>query len=295
VPYTRGREVSRSSASILEEVSRLADTGYRTITLLGQNVNSYGRERRGDAPSRECSFAALLERIGRICDGADQSIWVYFTSPHPRDMSPDVLEAIAGHRSLACQIHLPLQSGDDDVLKRMNRGYDVDRYREVVAEVRHILPSASLFTDIIVGFPGETDAQFEHSREAMREFRFNMAYIAMYSPRSGTRSAEWRDDVPFAEKKRRLHELSGELKTTSLALNRDLVGSVVPVLVTGEDRRPGFLAGRTEGRIVVRLPDPRPDLAHAEAELIGTIVPMQVTGAAALSVEGEAVLPVPTP
>jgi tRNA-2-methylthio-N6-dimethylallyladenosine synthase len=191
-----------------------------------------------------------------------------------------VLETIAAYPHLGKQIHLPLQSGDDKVLIRMNRSYRLEDYRRVVESIRRILPGATLFTDIIVGFCGETEEQFEATRAAMREFRYNMAYIAAYSPRPGAASSRWADDVSGEEKKRRLHELSEELKATSTAANRALVGSTVRALVTGPDRKRGFLAARTEGRIPARLP--------AVAGLApGGMVTLRVSRAAALSLEGE--------
>jgi tRNA-2-methylthio-N6-dimethylallyladenosine synthase len=201
-------------------------------------------------------------------------------------MTDEVLETIAAYPHLGKQIHLPLQSGDDKVLIRMNRNYRLDDYRAVVASIRRILPTATLFTDIIVGFCGETEAQFEATRAAMREFRYNMAYVAAYSPRPGAASSRWSDDVPHDEKKRRLHELSEELKLTSAAANQALVGATVRVLVTEPDRKPGFMSGRTEGRVPVRLPAAR---AHAP----GRLLDMRVTRASALSIEGEAALPLP--
>ena len=276
VPYTRGREVSRPSSGILDEVGRLVGLGYNSITLLGQNVNSYGTDKSG-----ECSFAELLDRVGGLCEKAGRTIWIYYTSPHPQDMSTEVLEAMAAHRSIAKQVHLPLQSGDDKVLIRMNRNYRLDRYRRIVEEIRRILPQATLSTDIIVGFTGETDEQFEQTRRAMREFRFNMAYIAAYSPRPGAASSRWADDVPAAVKKERVQILSDELQRSAGAYNAALVGTTQPVLVEGQARRAGYLSGRTEGRVIVRFPE-RVDVRP------GDIVPVRVTGAAPLSAEGEA-------
>lgn len=270
VPYTRGREVSRPSREILAEVERLVDSGYRSITLLGQNVNSYGLDRR----SNEIGFAGLLDGIGRVTAGAD--VWVYFTSPHPRDMTDEVLETIARYPTIARQIHLPLQSGDDKVLIRMNRNYRLATYRRVVESVRRILPEATLFTDIIVGFSGETLEQFANTKAAMEEFAYNMAYIAMYSPRPGAASARWADDVPQEEKRRRLHELTEVLQRTALEANGHLIGQTVSLLVDGVDRQEGFLSARTEGRIPVRIPA-RPGIE------IGTFVEATVTDCRPLS------------
>lgn len=278
VPYTRGREVSRSSEDILAEVRQLAEGGYRSITLLGQNVNSYGLDRRGG----EISFAELLRRIGSYGEQSGKRFWVYFTSPHPRDMTEEVLEVIARYDCLAKQIHLPIQSGDDKVLIKMNRNYRVDHYRTVVANIRRILPAATLFTDIIVGFSGETEEQFEATRDAMREFRYNMAYIAMYSPRPGAASSRWDDDVSHDEKKRRYHELSAELQVTSSEHNRGLIGRTMTVLVQGKDRKEGYLTGRTEGLLTVRFPS-------GSDELAGRFVEVEITSCAALSLSGKLV------
>lgn len=275
VPYTRGREVSRPSDDILGEVEGLVARGYRSITLLGQNVNSYGLDRRG----AERSFAELLREIGEIGQRSGRQFWTWFTSPHPRDMTTDVLETIAEYPVLAKQIHLPVQSGDDKVLMRMNRNYGMHRYREVVANIRSILPEATLFTDIIVGFSGETETQFEQTRLLMEEMRYQMAYIAMYSPRPGAASSRWADDVPQEEKKRRLHVLQDVLQETSLEYNRSLIGKTITVLCDGEDRRDGFLSAKTEGRVVTRF-------ASADRSLIGRFVELEITGCQPLSLEG---------
>lgn len=280
VPYTRGREVSRPSQEIIAEVTELVERGYKTITLLGQNVNSYGLDRR----SSEMSFHELLQAIGEIGRRSGKEFWVYFTSPHPRDMSDEVLETVAEYPVLAKQIHLPIQSGDDKVLIRMNRNYRLAGYRRVVESVRRILPEATLFTDIIVGFTGETEKQFENTRKAMEEFRYNMAYVAMYSPRPGAASSRWPDDVPQAEKKRRLHELSGLLQESSLQYNRELIGKELRVLVQGRDRK-GYLSGHTEGKLPIRLSGTESE------ELVGSFIDVVVTACAPLSLQGE-LLPV---
>ena len=278
VPYTRGSEVSRPSNDIITEIRGLLDRGYVSFTLLGQNVNSYGK----DQPGRERTFPELLRDVGDMCDASGRECRVYFTSPHPRDMSDESLRVIADHRSLAKQIHLPLQSGDDRVLVRMNRSYQMDDYRQTVGRIHSILPEATLFTDIIVGFSGETEEQFENTRRAMREFRYNMAYVAMYSPRPGAASAHWADDVPHEEKSRRLHILSEELQRTGQEHNQRMVGGTVRLLVEGPDRRTGFLAGRTEGRIPVRF-------ESADSALVGRFVSVKISKAAPLSMEGEPV------
>jgi tRNA-2-methylthio-N6-dimethylallyladenosine synthase len=275
VPYTRGREVSRPSADILAEVQSLVARGYRSITLLGQNVNSYGLDKKG----AEIDFAQLLAAIGRFGEEGGHRFWTYFTSPHPRDMNREVLETIARYPVLAKQIHLPLQSGDDHVLIRMNRNHTMDRYRSIVADVRELLPGATLFTDIIVGFTGETDDQFGQTLAAMEEFRYQMAFIAQYSPRPGAASARWDDDVPQDTKKERLQVLTEVLRTTSREYNTSLVGRTVSVLVERVDKKAGHLSGRTEGRVTVRFPSD-------DEGLVGRFVEVHLTSAVPFSMEG---------
>ncbi len=276
VPYTRGREISRPSDEILSEVKRLVDDGFKSITLLGQNVNSYGLDKKG----AEISFAKLLRKIGEYGNESGKDFWVYFTSPHPQDMTDDVIEAIADYKCLAKQIHLPMQSGDNHVLIRMNRSHSINDYRKIVQSIRRIIPTATLFTDIIVGFTGETDEQFENTVKAMEEFRFNMAYIARYSPRPGATSSRWEDDVNHAAKKERLHRLSGLLQQHSLELNQEMVDKEHKVLVIQSDRKSGYLSGLTEGKIIVRF-------ASDKKELIGKFVNVKITSAADFAIEGE--------
>jgi tRNA-2-methylthio-N6-dimethylallyladenosine synthase len=278
VPYTRGREISRPSAEVMEEVRHLVHKGYKSVTLLGQNVNSYGFDKKGE----EISFAGLLEKIGEFGLGTDRDFWVYFTSPHPRDMNAEVIDTIARYRCLANHIHLPLQSGDNEVLKKMNRNHTVEQYREIINLARKKIPEVTIFTDIIVGFAGESEEHFENTRKIMEELKFNMAYIAQYSPRPGAVSSTWPDNVPAETKKQRLHKLTGVLKKYSAAYNKGLVSSKIKILVTGTDRKHGYLSGITEGRIVTRF---RSD----DISLIGSFVNITVTSAAEFAVEGELV------
>ncbi|MFB6318557.1 tRNA (N6-isopentenyl adenosine(37)-C2)-methylthiotransferase MiaB [Saccharicrinis sp. FJH54] len=276
VPYTRGREVSRPSQEILDEVKYLIDHNYKSITILGQNVNSYGLDKKGD----ELSFAQLLEEIGKMGDASGKKFWVYFTSPHPRDMQADVFHVMARYKCLAKQVHLPVQSGDDKVLIKMNRKHSVEEYRKLVNEIKKVIPQATLFTDIIVGFTGETDEQFENTRAILKEFQYNMAYIAMYSPRPGAVSSRWQDDIPLDIKKQRLHQLSEDLKQVSETYNKSLEGKSVDVLITGKHRREGYMTGLTEGKINVQIKEDDPGM-------IGSIVTVKVTSSRAFSIEGE--------
>jgi tRNA-2-methylthio-N6-dimethylallyladenosine synthase len=278
VPYTRGREVSRPSAEIIAEVESLVNRGYRSVTLLGQNVNSYGLDKKGE----EISFPELLRRIGEMGNTSGKEFWVYFTSPHPRDMTDEVIDVIARYDCLAKQIHLPIQSGDDKVLIRMNRKHTVERYRNIVKTIREKIPQATLFTDIIVGFTGETDQQFENTRRIMDEFRYNMAYIAQYSPRPGATSSRWDNDIPAEVKKQRLHTLTEDLKRSSHTLNRAMIGKTFRVLVRGKERKGDYLTGLTEGRINVRIDS-------SDLSLVGQIVDVTIRTAAEFSVAGELV------
>jgi len=276
VPYTRGREVSRSSEEIMCELENLVNRDYKSITLLGQNVNSYGLDKKGS----EIGFAELLRRIGEFGKSSGKEFWVYFTSPHPRDMSDEVIKVISEYECLAKQIHLPIQSGDNNMLKRMNRKHTIDDYRHIVHTIRTLMPQATVFTDIIVGFTGETDEEFENSRRAMEEFKYNMAYIAQYSVRPGAVASTWADDVPKEVKKQRYHILTDELMKHSIEYNRGLVGKTVRMLVRERDRDARYLSGHTEGRIVIRF-------KSTDDSLIGRMVNVTVTSATPLSIEGE--------
>ena len=278
VPYTRGREVSRKSEDILTELKDLVQKDYKLITLLGQNVNSYGLDKKGE----EINFAELLRRIGEYGNSVDKEFWVYFTSPHPRDMSDEVIEVISQYKCLAKQIHLPIQSGDNAMLDRMNRKHTIDDYRHIIHTIRRLIPEATIFTDIIVGFTGETEEEFENSRKAMEEFKYNMAYIAQYSVRPGAVASTWADDVPKETKKKRYHILTDELMKHSLVYNQELVGKTLKVIATGFDRNSAYLTGYTEGKIVIRF-------KSNDKNLIGKIVNVEVTSATPLSIEGNLV------
>jgi tRNA-2-methylthio-N6-dimethylallyladenosine synthase len=275
VPYTRGREVSRPSEEILNEVKELVEKNYKSITLLGQNVNSYGLDKKGE----EINFAELLQRIGEYGKASGKEFWVYYTAPHPRDMEDEIIEVMAQYDCLAKQIHIPIQSGDDVMLQRMNRHHNLERYRHIIQTIRKKLPTATIFTDIIVGFTHESEEEFENTRKAMEEFKYNMAYIAQYSVREGAVASKWEDDVPKEVKRQRYHRLTEELMKHSLVYNQALVGTTMKMLVEDFDRKNGYLTGHTEGRIVIRF-------ASTNESLIGQIVEVKITSASALSIEG---------
>ena len=275
VPYTRGREVSRPSEEILNEVKELVEKDYKSITLLGQNVNSYGLDKKGE----EINFAELLRRIGEYGKASGKEFWVYYTAPHPRDMEDEIIEVMAQYDCLAKQIHIPIQSGDDVMLQRMNRHHNMERYRHIIQTIRRVLPTATIFTDIIVGFTHESEEEFENTRKAMEEFKYNMAYIAQYSVREGAVASRWDDDVPKEVKRQRYHRLTEELMKHSLIYNQALVGTTVKMLVEDYDRKNGYLTGHTEGKTVIRF-------ASNDESLIGQIVTVKVTSASPLSIEG---------
>lgn len=194
-------------------------------------------------------------------------------------MNDEVIEVISQYRCLAKQIHIPIQSGDDNMLQRMNRKHTLEDYRHIINSIRRMLPTATIFTDIIVGFTGETEEEFENTRKAMIEFKYNMAYIAQYSVRPGAVASTWADDVPKEEKRRRYHVLSQELEKHSYLYNKSLIGTTQKVLVTGDDRKEGYLTGHTEGKIVIRF-------KSSDHSLVGQIVNVEVTSARPLSIEG---------
>jgi tRNA-2-methylthio-N6-dimethylallyladenosine synthase len=238
VPTTRGRERSRPTADIVEEVRRLAERGAKEITLLGQTVNSYGKNLlEGRVP-----FARLLKLLSDI-DGIER---IRFTSPYPRDFRDDLISAIAELPKVMEHVHLPLQSGDDDILKAMRRLYTVEQFEEVAAKLRERVPNIAITTDIIVGFPGETDEQFENTLRVVERVRFDGAFMFAYSPRPGTPAAQMENQVPRAVKQERLQRLIALQNRITCEINSAQVGRVFEVLVEGPSQKdPTKLAGFT--------------------------------------------------
>jgi tRNA-2-methylthio-N6-dimethylallyladenosine synthase len=236
VPYTRGRERSRDADGVIAEVQALVRDGYRQVTLLGQNVNSY---RHGDV-----RFADLLRRVADV-PGVER---VRFTSPHPKDFPTDVIRAIADHPHLCKHIHLPLQAGSDRVLELMRRTYTNAEFRALVDEMRDRIPGLGLTTDVIVGFPTETQAEFEETRRMMEDVRFDAAFIFKYSERQGTYAQrKLPDDVSPEEKTRRIVALVDLQKRITGEVNHTFVGTVQPVLIEDAvEKQPGFVSGRTD-------------------------------------------------
>jgi tRNA-2-methylthio-N6-dimethylallyladenosine synthase len=239
VPSTRGREVSRPAAELVTEVERLAADGVREVTLLGQNVNSYGR----DLPKgAKATFAELLAMVDAV-HGIDR---IRYTSPHPKDMKEDVVRAHAELPSLCEHIHLPLQAGSSRILKAMRRTYNKERYLDRAAMIREHVPDVSLTTDIIVGFPGETEAEFEETLEVVEQVRYDSAFTFIFSPRRGTEAAELDGQLPHAVKRERMERLVELVQRGAQERAQRFVGRTMDVLVEGPSRTdPAKLRGRT--------------------------------------------------
>ncbi len=238
VPAVRGVEVSRRPGDVVREVERLASEGVVEVTLLGQNVDTYGRDLAIDGRRRPI-FADLLRRVG----GVDGIRRVRFTSPHPNDFREDVAEAMAETEAVCEQLHFPLQSGSDRILSAMHRGYHRRKYQERLAMAREIIPGLSVSTDIIVGFPGETDEDFESTMEVVEESRFDQAFMFIFSPRPGTAAARMTHDfVPDDVIQQRFQHLVATQNRISLERNRDLVGATVEVLSEGPSKKRAEMA-----------------------------------------------------
>ena len=257
VPSTRGREVSRPAEELVAEVEGLAADGVREVTLLGQNVNSYGRDLPKDGKT---TFAELLGLIDAV-EGVER---IRYTSPHPKDMREDVIRAHAELPSLCEHIHLPLQSGSSRVLKAMRRTYDRERYLDRVAMIRERVPDCALTTDIIVGFPGETDAEFEETLEVVEQVGYDSAFTFIFSPRRGTEAAGYADQVPHAVKRERMERLVELVQRRAFERAQRFVGREVEVLVEGPSRTDtSRLRGRTRHNKTVNF-----DGAASPGELV---------------------------
>ncbi len=278
VPSTRGRERSREPRELVDEVRRLSCDGVREVTLLGQNVNSYGRDLSG---SRRTTFARLLETIDAI-DGIER---IRYTSPHPKDMREDVIRAHAELPSLCEHIHLPLQSGSSAVLKRMRRTYTRERYLDRVALIREHVPDCAITTDIIVGFPGETEEEFEQTLQVAEEVGYDGAFTFIYSPRRGTEAAAFSERVPHEVSVARMTRLVEVIQRRASARAQRFVGRSVQVLVEGPSRNdPDRLRGRSRHNKVVNF------TGHAEpGELVDVLIShatsQTLTGAAAVTAD----------
>ena len=273
VPYVRGRERSRRPEDILHEVRELVASGCREITLLGQNVNSYGKEFGG-----ECDFADLLSRICEI----EGDYIVRFMTSHPKDASHKLIDTMAANPKIARQFHLPVQSGSDRILKAMNRNYTRESYLSLIRYMREKMPDIAISTDIIVGFPGETDEDFEDTLSIVREARYDMMYSFIYSRRGGTPAAEMEDQIPPAVTGKRFPRLLDVQNEISLERNLVWENKTLRVLVDGRSKNnPDKFSGRTDGNKIV--------LFDADDSYIGKFVNIKITKAQTFALIGEIV------
>ncbi len=270
VPYVRGREISRPQREVCDEARRLIEDGVREITLLGQNINSYGK-----SFGRPHALADLLEDLGRI-EGLDR---LRFVTSHPKDMAQPILNAMRDVPAVCEYLHMPAQAGSDRILNRMNRRITNAGYRELVARAKETVPGLAVASDFIVGFPGETEAEFDETVALVRDLRFQNCFVFKYSPRSGTQAASFEDDVPQAEKKRRNVGLLAVQEKNSREEHAKLIGSTVEVLVEGvSPRDPERYSGRTRTNHIVVFP--------SEFDPSGRLVSIRISDATALTLTG---------
>lgn len=270
VPYVRGRERSRDPEAVFEEFSGLVESGYRDITLLGQNVNSYGKN-----SGKDVNFSGLLKRL----DAVEGDYRIRFMTSHPKDATHELIDTIAAGKHISRHLHLPFQSGNNRVLKEMNRGYTRESYLKLVEYAKEKIPELSLTSDIIVGFPGETYEEFRDTLDLVRRVGFASLYTFLYSPREGTRAAKMPDPVPPEEKSEWFRELCAEQEKISAAQGASRVGKTERVLVEGSDAKTGLLQGRTDGGMIV-------DFA-GEKERIGTFAEVEITSAGSWILNGK--------
>jgi tRNA-2-methylthio-N6-dimethylallyladenosine synthase len=273
VPKVRGREISRRPGEILAEVTQLADQGVRELTLLGQNVNSWGRDL---LPDLKTDFAELL----KACDAVPGIERIRFTSPHPKDFRREVIAAMADCAAVCEHAHLPLQSGSTRILKAMKRTYSRERYLRLVDEMRAGIPDLALTTDVIVGFPGETDRDFEETLEVVEEVEYDGAFTFVFSPRSGTEAATMTEQVPDELKRRRIEQLVDLVQRKAHGRNQERVGRVEQVLVEGRSRTDAMLLrGRTRRNTTVNF---------TGSAAPGELVEVRIEGATSTTLRGHA-------
>ncbi len=276
VPYTRGEEVSRPLADVLAEVAHLAGEGVKEVTLLGQNVNAY----RGEMDAGELAdFALLLELVAEV-PGIER---IRFTTSHPREFTPRLIDAYARIPKLVSYLHLPVQSGSDRILAAMKRGYTTLEYKSTIRRIKEARPDISIASDFIIGFPGETETDFEATLKLIEDVGFDASFSFVYSPRPGTPAASMTDDTPHDVKLRRLYRLQELINKQAAAISASMVGGVQRVLVEKPSKKdPNELMGRTENNRIVNFPAP--------ARLIGQFVDVMITQAMPHSLRGEVVV-----
>lgn len=272
VPYTRGKERSRKMEDILEEVRELKNEGYQEVTLLGQNVNAYGKDLNLGYEFGDLLIEVAKTNIPRI----------RFTTSHPWDFNHKMIDAIRDYDNIMPFVHLPLQSGDDEILKRMGRRYTYESYKELYNEIRSKVKGVSITTDIIVGFPGESEEQFLNTLKACEELSYDSAYTFIYSPRNGTPAARMKDDVSLETKKERFNRLCDVVLKHALKHNKEYVGQTVNVLVEGYSKRnKNILSGYSDSNKLVNF--------KGDENSVGKIVKVKITKAKSFTLEGEQV------
>lgn len=270
VPFTRGRERSRKMEEVLEEVRDLKNQGYMEVTLLGQNVNAYGKDL-----NLGYDFATLLEEVAKI--GIPR---IRFVTSHPWNFTDKMVDVIAKYDNVMPYVHLPIQSGSDDILRKMNRKYTIDEYKKLFDQIKSKVKNVAITTDIIVGFPNETDEDFEKTLDIVNYCKFDGAYTFIFSPREGTAAARMEDKISMKVKEKRLQELNNLVNKYSLESNQKLVGKIVDVLVNGiSEKDNSKVYGYTETMKLVNIVGGK--------ELIGKIVPVKITDAKSFSLDGE--------
>lgn len=268
VPYTRGKQRSRLPIDILKEVQELKDKGYKEVTLLGQNVNAYGKDL-----ENKYTMANLLEDVSKI--GIDR---IRFVTSHPWDFSSEMIDVIAKYDNIMPYIHLPIQSGSDNILKKMNRRYSIKEYKKLFYELKEKIPGVSITTDIIVGFPNETEEDFQKTIDIYNELKYDLAYTFIYSPREGTPASTMKDNVPKAVKEARLQRLNKVVNKYARENNEKYLNKVVPVLIEGYSDKGNKLMGYTDTMKLVNV--------KADPSYIGKIADIYITEVKTWSMEG---------
>ncbi len=270
VPYVRGRERSRAPGTVEAEARRLVEDGYKEITLLGQNVNSYGK-----GTGEGVNFAGLL----RMVDGIDGDFIIRFMTSHPKDATDELIETVASGKHIAPQLHLPVQSGSDRILAAMNRRYTAEKYLSLVSRARERIPGLTLTTDVIVGFPGETEEDFLDTLALVREAEYDSMFAFCYSPRPGTPAAEMDGQVPHEVKTERFARLMSLQEEIAQRRNLNLVGRKMRVLLDGVSSRAGRLTGRTPGNLLIEVEAPESMVGTFADIIVDSARAWQLTGA----------------
>ncbi|HUU50514.1 MAG TPA: tRNA (N6-isopentenyl adenosine(37)-C2)-methylthiotransferase MiaB [Nitrospinota bacterium] len=271
VPYTRGREKSMPSSLILDECARLSNEGYKEVTLLGQNVNSYGNDIKGEG-----DFADLLEKVNQI----DSLERIRFITSHPKDISEKLIERISTLPKVCEHLHLPIQSGSDRILEKMNRGYTAEHYLEIITKLRSLIPDIGLTTDIIIGFPEEKEEDFQLTKRLLQDIKYDIIFLFKYSPRPETKAALLKETVSAEKKQERFDDLLSIQKEITLSKNKSLEGKIEEILVEGESKKnKNKLTGRTRTNKIVNF--------YGSKDLIGKTINIYIKKGGLYSLEGE--------